>query len=80
MIPDKINMKLIIDSLINQEMEADNTPTAKRDKSSSGALLDNISKNKSKIDTSAFPSIREEEDENFEAELELDGGKRFRQY
>ena len=61
MITDKINMKLIIDSVINAEVEEDNAPTSKRDRSSNGALLDNISKNRSKIDTSNIPGIQEED-------------------
>ena len=58
MITDKINMKLIIDSVINAEVEEDNTPANKKDRSSNGALLENISKNRSKIDTSNIPGIR----------------------
>ena len=39
MITDKINMKLIIDSVINAEVEEDNAPTGRKDRSSNGTLL-----------------------------------------
>lgn len=58
-ISDKLTTRLIVDSLVSYETENENAPT--RGKSSGEALLQNISRNKNKIDAASIPTIREED-------------------